>query len=69
MLVIDRFEGEYVLLEDEENHYEIKKSELPNNCTEGDVIVTKFGKYVIDVAQTDLRRKAILNLQRNLWES
>jgi len=69
LLIIDRFEGEYVLLEDEENHYEIKRSELPSDCKEGDVIITQCGKYVVDVEQTNLRRNAILRLQRNLWES
>jgi hypothetical protein len=69
MLIIDRLEGEYAILEDNNNHYEIKLSELPKGCKEGDVITTKDGFYTIDVEQTELRRKAILRLQRNLWES
>ncbi|MCC8068590.1 MAG: DUF3006 domain-containing protein [Ruminococcus sp.] len=69
MLIIDRFEGEYAILEDNNYHYEIKRSELPHNCKEGDVIVTKDGFYTIDVQQTKLRREAILKLQRTLWES
>lgn len=69
MLIIDRFEGDYAILEDNNKHYEIKKTELPINCKEGDVITTKDGIYIIDVEQTNLRRQAIINLQRGLWES
>jgi hypothetical protein len=69
MLMVDRFEGEYAILEDNNNHYEIKRSELPEDCKEGDVIVTKDGFYVVDDEQTALRRQAILKLQRGLWES
>ena len=69
MLIIDRFEGEYAILEDDSNHYEIKKSELPKACHEGDVIVSQGGIYAIDEEQTKLRREAIRRLQRSLWES
>lgn len=69
MLIIDRIEGDYAILEDNVNHYEIKKSELPSGCLEGDVIVSKGGIYSIDKEQTELRREAIRKLQRSLWES
>lgn len=69
MLIIDRFEDEYVILEDSNYHYEIKRSELPSDCKEGDVIVTKNGIYIVNAEQTELRRQAILKLQRTLWES
>ena len=69
MFIIDRFEGEYAILEDNINHYEIKRSELPKDCHEGDVIISKDGLYVIDEEQTKLRREAIKKLQRSLWES
>ncbi|MGN1411756.1 MAG: DUF3006 domain-containing protein [Oscillospiraceae bacterium] len=69
MLIIDRFEGDYAILEDNANHYEIKKSELPQDCREGDVIVSQGGMYIIDEEQTRLRREAIQKLQRSLWES
>lgn len=69
MLIIDRFEGDYALLEDNDNHYEIKKSELPENCREGDVITSKDGMYIVDTEQTNQRREAIKRLQRSLWES
>lgn len=69
MLIIDRFEGEYAILEDGKHHYEVKRSELPDDCFEGDVIVTKDGFYTVDKEQTKLRRKAILRLQRSVWES
>lgn len=69
MLIIDRFEGDYAILEDNNNHYEIKKSELPQGCREGDVIISQDGIYIIDEEQTRLRREAIQKLQRSLWES
>lgn len=69
MFIIDRFEGEYAILEDNNNHYEIKRSELPKDCQEGDVIISQEGLYVIDEEQTKLRREAIKKLQRSLWES
>jgi hypothetical protein len=52
MLIIDRFEGEYAILEDNNNHYEIKLSELPKGCKEGDVITTKDGFYTFGRANT-----------------
>ena len=68
MLIIDRFEGDYAILEDNINHYEIKRSELPMDCKEGDVIVSKDGIYTVDKVQTTLRREAIKKLQRSMWE-
>ncbi|MGN0621922.1 MAG: DUF3006 domain-containing protein [Porcipelethomonas sp.] len=67
MLIIDRFEGNKAVIEDGDNHFELDRSRLPENASEGDVIVEKDGDYLIDHEQTQRRRRKIIKLQNSLW--
>lgn len=51
--VVDRFEGEYAVCEDENRKMlDIKKNKLPEDVKEGDSIVEKDGIYTIDKNKT-----------------
>ena len=68
-VVIDRFEGKFAVCEKENREMiNIKTSLLPKDAKEGDVLVVKDNKIIIDVAETNRRKKEIENLTRDLWK-
>lgn len=68
-LIIDRFEGDFAVCEKEDKTMiNIDKANLPQQAKEGDVIVFKNGKYSINVAETNRRKKKIKELMDDLWE-
>ena len=66
MLIIERFEGETAVIENDE-HIEINRKLLPQDASEGDVIVKCGDGYSVDREQTAKRRERILKLQNSLW--
>lgn len=67
--VIDRFEGDYAVVEFEgKEMQDIEKILLPPEAKEGDVIVLINGKYVIDKEETAKRRLAAEKLSEELWK-
>jgi len=66
--VIDRFEGEYAVLDIEGKIEDIKRSEIPEEAREGDVLVKRDGKWVIDREATKKLKKEIDGLVNELWE-
>lgn len=58
MTVIDRFEGDYAILETDNGIIRIKHSRLPDEAKEGDVLGGSGGSYYIDRKETERRRKA-----------
>lgn len=67
MLIIERFEGEYAVIETDDGYINIKRSILPDNCKEGDIITEENGNYQIEKDETDKRREKIKKLQNSLW--
>lgn len=66
--IIDRFEGEIAVLEDENSNFtEIKKSLLPDNAKEGDCVVLKDGKYTINKETTANLKEEIDDLMDDLF--
>ena len=64
-MIIDRFEGDYAVVETESGMIDIERSKLPANAAEGDVIELCGGVYVINSAETAERReKAASRLRR-----
>ena len=60
MLIIDRIEGSVAICEDEEaNQIRISLNQLPENISEGDMIVMREGRYQIDLAGTEQRKARI----------
>lgn len=56
-MIIDRFEGDFVVVETESGMTDILRSQLPENAEEGDVIYFEDGVYIIDEEATADRRK------------
>ncbi|HHY27479.1 MAG TPA: DUF3006 domain-containing protein [Desulfitobacterium dehalogenans] len=67
--IIDRFEGEFAVIEQEDRvTITIPRHALPREAKEGDALVLVNGEYQIDRSETVERRKRIEELSRELWE-
>lgn len=67
--VVDRIEGNYVILEDnKENIINVRKSDIIGCVKEGDVLYIKNNFYCIDEEATKIRKANIDNLMKGLWE-
>lgn len=70
MLIVDRFEDEYVVCEDENKKMiNIKKIQIEGCVKEGDILLNIKGKYIIDIKKTINRKKHIEELTKDLWEN
>lgn len=68
-IIIDRFEGDYVVCEDDNKvMIKIKRNILPENAKEGDVIKEVNNQLQIDIKETKARSNKIKKLMDNLWE-
>ena len=71
MLILDRFEGDFALIEvtDENDNItsiEIPKDRIASDAKEGDILILNNDIYVTDTDATLLRRKRIINRLRRL---
>ena len=68
MLIIDRFEGEFAIVEDTETEkmMQIEKELIEENASESDVIVLSDGIYCVDSEATKKRRAEVLALLKKL---
>lgn len=67
-VIIDRFEGNYAVCEKENGKMiDIRKDCLPKEAKEGDVLDIKGDKIIIDVNETERRKKEIEELTKDLW--
>jgi hypothetical protein len=66
MLIIDRFEGEFAVVEDGGQRAEIKRALLPRDAKEGDVLVLENEVYRVDAEATKARRAEVLERLRKL---
>mgnify|MGYP001182008488 CR=1 FL=1 len=63
-LIIDRFEGEYAVVElPDKTFVNIPKKALPEETKEGDIITITVNK-----GETEKRKKKIRKLADDLWE-
>ncbi len=66
--IIDRFEGDFAVLESENGGtVDVLKSELPD-AREGDVITLENGFYKVDKEETQRRQELIAEKMRKLFE-
>ena len=63
MLIIDRFEGDFAVVETSDGFVNIPKKDLPRNAKEGDVL-----NINIDSNETDSRKKRIEGMMNNLFK-
>lgn len=59
MMIIDRFEGDFAVVETDSGMTDILKELLPENAEEGDIILLTDNGYIIDEQATAERRKSI----------
>lgn len=65
---IDRIEENIALCEDDDgNVLKLNVDELPQEMREGDIIEKTENGFVIDADETQLRRKKMAELQRNIF--
>ena len=66
MLIIDRFEGEYALIEMKKRIFHIPKSLFPKGAKEGDVIKINIS---IEKEATEKKKQQIDKLSDKIFES
>ncbi|MBT2292646.1 DUF3006 domain-containing protein [Paenibacillus albidus] len=66
--IIDRFEGEYAVIEFDGKTEDILKSELPAEIKTGDSLIFEDDKVIIDTEDTASRKDEIVNLMDELFE-
>jgi hypothetical protein len=66
MVIIDRFEEDFAVCEDGDSRIEIRRSLLPAEAREGDVLVREGGAWLIDTGATVQRRADIAEKLRKL---
>ena len=67
---VDRIENDIAVSEDENgNTVNIRLSELPSGVKEGDILSFNGEKYAVLYDETEQRRKALLNLQKSLFDN
>lgn len=65
--VLDRYEGEYAILEDKYGrNYDVLREELPEDIREGDILSEDQGSFVIDEEATKIRREELQHIREAL---
>ena len=67
LYIIDRFEGDFAVVEHDDEMLNIKRLDLPDNAKVGDVLVRHDERFAGDVQQTAERRREIQRLQDELF--
>ncbi|GAB6168398.1 DUF3006 domain-containing protein [Clostridium carnis] len=69
LFIVDRIEGEYIVLEAPNNKIiNIDKKELTDNIKEGDILIKKGNKFILDEVETRIRKERIEKIVKGLWE-
>ncbi|MDD3365513.1 MAG: DUF3006 domain-containing protein [Syntrophomonas sp.] len=66
--IIDRFEGDYAIVEIEGSMNSIMRSDIPNDAHEGDLMVFDNNQWTIARENTDKRKKEIQELADEVWK-
>ncbi len=71
MLIIDRFEGQFAVVQDSEKEktVNIPKEFIQEGAKEGDVLALFETFYMIDYAQTKKRREEVLALEKSIGKN
>lgn len=68
MLIVDRIEDGFAVIETDNGRIEVSRSSLADGVKEGDVVLFENGVYRKDVEATEKRKQEIIRLQNSLWE-
>ncbi|MGS0765334.1 DUF3006 domain-containing protein [Syntrophomonas curvata] len=66
-VIIDRFEGEFAILEGDDEFKTIPRAMLPAQAREGDVLVSDKGEWLLDSEAAKRRREKAEKLAGELW--
>lgn len=66
MIIIDRFEGDLVVLETDSGMIQAARSLLPENAREGDILTQTANGYAVDAEATRIRREKLLARTKKL---
>jgi len=66
--IIDRFEGDFVVVEIGGVMNNIKRSDIPADAREGDVIIYDNNQWQIDRKGTKALKKEVQKLADELWK-
>jgi hypothetical protein len=61
MIIIDRFEGDFAVLETDSGMIDVERNILPSDAAEGDVLRLESGVYYADPEATEARRAAMVS--------
>lgn len=67
MLIVEKIEGNTVTIEDDDNHFNLHKTDIPTDVKEGDIILFLNGEYIVDKEATEERRKKIIEMQKKIF--
>jgi Protein of unknown function (DUF3006) len=67
--IVDRIEGNIVVLEIDNALININKDSIIGDVKEGDILIDKENIYEIDIEKTKLRKEKINNMMKELWKN
>lgn len=67
MLILDRFEGDFAVIENDDEMISVGRELVSADAGEGDVLTERNGRYFPDRDETLKRREKIAKLQNSLW--
>ena len=67
MLIVENIEGNTVKIEDNDNHFNLSKTDISTEVKEGDIILFLNGKYIVDKEATEERRRKIIEMQKKIF--
>lgn len=66
--IVDRIEGEYVVIEVDGQTQDVKKNNVSPTAKAGDVVVLVAGIWTINKMETEQREQHIKKLMDSVWE-
>lgn len=66
MIVVDRFEGDFAVLETDSGMIDVERIRLADDIREGDVVYETENGYIKDNIATQKRREKIIALKNRL---
>jgi Protein of unknown function (DUF3006) len=66
--IVDRFEGDYVVIEVNGETQDVKKSKVADGVTAGDAVELIDGIWTKDVERTESRTAEVKKLMDSVWD-
>ena len=65
--IVDRFEGDYCIIEIDGQTRDIPRSEVDSNVRDGDVVILVNGVWKADQEETQKRSEQIRKMMDSVW--